>query len=161
MKHLQKADLERFEKDRSLTVLMYQTQNDKGIAWEEKEYSVRGLEEYVDRKIRNRRQHMKEHIQSVLTEQDRLRTAGIPVENSECIRDTSMQFSKHDANRAIAIGTKDAKEVGHGISARRLLMAKFKSISNRSLWRIAVTEPVDTVKNFVTDISEEVVNTIF
>jgi hypothetical protein len=135
---------------------MYQTQNEKGIAWEEKEYTVRGLEEYVNRKTRNRRQLMKEHIQAVLAEQNRLRSAGIPVANSDFIRDSSLQLSKHDANRALAIGSKDAKEVGQGVSGRRLLMQKFKGISNRSLWRMTISEPADAVKNFVTDISKEV-----
>lgn len=152
-----KADLERFDKDRSLTVLMYHTQNDKGITWEEKEYTLRGLEEYVDRKTRNRRQHLKDHVRAVLAEQDRLKAAGIPINNSEYIRDVSLQISKNDASRAIAIGNKDAKEIGLGSSTRRLLMQKFKNLSNGSLWRITLTEPVETMKSYVNDSAKEMV----
>jgi hypothetical protein len=44
---LQTTELNSFDRDRALTVLMYQTRN-KSISWDDNEHSIRGLEEYVN-----------------------------------------------------------------------------------------------------------------
>jgi hypothetical protein len=83
--------LNRFDKDRALTVLTYETRNrTNGSPWDDNLYSIRGLEEYVsssqhtpaktgpqmsDEVKSSRRATRKELIQTVINEQCRLRNS--------------------------------------------------------------------------------------
>jgi hypothetical protein len=92
----QTADLQRFDKDRALTALMYETRTANSPPWDDNLYSIRGLEEYVGshpvsshtpfpaaplRHMKSgpdegaaspRRRHRQALIQAVLAEQARL-----------------------------------------------------------------------------------------
>jgi hypothetical protein len=150
---LQKDDLEKFDRDRQLTLLHFRNQRDKGIVWEEGEYSLRGLEEYVfTAKMKSRRVVRKEHQQAVLAEQSRLCVAEAShdvIEDS--IRMVSLNFSKRDRTRALSLAAKDAKEAGHNLSGRHLIMKKFKSLSKRSLFRSGGIDMCDSRRSLISD----------
>lgn len=130
-----------FDRDRALTVLMYQTRN-KSVPWDDNEHSLRGLEEYVSASSANdgldmntnkssssssRRTTRKDLIQSVLNEQTRLRdtvegrkevmqaskVSGMTAKEliRELLRGVSFSLSKYDRQRAVQIAQKDEREV--------------------------------------------------
>jgi hypothetical protein len=67
----QTADLELFQKDCTLTALMYVKQNEVGIPWEEANYSIRGIEDMIRRHQNNNKSIRAEHSARVLAEQTR------------------------------------------------------------------------------------------
>lgn len=128
-----------FDRDRALTVLMYQTRN-KSVPWDDNEHSLRGLEEHASASSTNdgldmntnkssssRRTTRKDLIQSVLNEQTRLRdtvegrkevmqaskVSGMTPEEliRELLRGVSFSLSKYDRQRAIQLAQKDEREV--------------------------------------------------
>ena len=136
----QTTELNSFDRDRALTVLMYQTRN-KSVLWDDNEHSLRGLEEYTgitssdtcdchsksSTATSSRRTTRKELIQAVLNEQTRLRdmeegrkevaqaskmACMTPEELiRELLRGVSCSLSKCDKQRAIQYAQKDEKEV--------------------------------------------------
>ena len=134
----QTTELNSFDRDRALTVLMYQTRN-KSVLWDDNEHSLRGLEEYITSSdtcdchsksstaTSSRRTTRKELIQAVLNEQTRLRdmeegrkevaqaskmACMTPEELiRELLRGVSCSLSKCDKQRAIQYAQKDEKEV--------------------------------------------------
>jgi hypothetical protein len=86
MGNLQKDDLNRFDKDRALTVLLYRTRKSHNVPWDDNLHSLRGLEEslqssksssssksnsHAERSKKERRDSV---INAVLKEQERLKT---------------------------------------------------------------------------------------
>jgi hypothetical protein len=78
----QKDDLNRFDKDRALTVLLYRTRKSHNVPWDDNLHSLRGLEEslqssksskssHAERSKKERRDSV---IHAVLKEQERLKT---------------------------------------------------------------------------------------
>ena len=151
----QADDLQKFDKDRALTVLMYRTRKNNGVPWADDVHSLRGLEEFLQQRKdeKPRRVKLQEYVKAVLTEQQRLKTAAGHEElvaascaiqttpedlYAELIRGVSCSHSKIDKHRALALGMKDQKMSGcssrHG-SARKLMKqvkSKFYSWASTS-----------------------------
>jgi hypothetical protein len=141
----QKSDLEKFDKDRSLTILMHKTQKHNGVAWDDNVHSLRGLEEVLNQRKgdKSRRRRRQDHIQAVLSEQEKFQTdegrqeltaPARTIKKSEAdlyvelLRGISCSHSKADKARALALAQKDERAAGatpsalHGGSARTLMM---------------------------------------
>lgn len=132
---LQKEDIQKFDKDRAYTVLMYRARRNSGAAWNDDEESVRGLEESLSKD--GKLQHRILHRNTVLSEQRRLRTPEGREElcaaaksihqhpqdlQAELLRGVSCAASKQDKHRALALALKDQKlAIGNSMSARQLL----------------------------------------
>jgi hypothetical protein len=133
--NLQKEDIQKFDKDRAYTVLMYRARRNSGAPWNDDEESVRGVEESLSKD--GKLQHRIHHRNTVLAEQRRLRTPEGREElcaaaksihqpphelQAELLRGVSCAASKQDKHRALALALKDQKSaVGNSGSARQLL----------------------------------------
>ena len=140
--------MNRFDKDRALTVLMFTTRKNNGMPWDDNLHSLRGLEEIISQRknVKSRREKLKSHMEAVLREQERLKspagreeleTAALAIgkrpENLYCelLRGVSCSISKSDKQRALGLGQKDEKfNLCRTGSARRLL-EKFKTRLHR------------------------------
>jgi hypothetical protein len=84
MGNQQKDDLNRFDKDRALTVLLYRTRKTHNVPWDDNLHSLRGLEESLQSSKssksnshaaeRSKKERRDSVIHAVLKEQERLKT---------------------------------------------------------------------------------------
>lgn len=155
---IKKEEINRFDKDRALTALMFRTRKSNGVAWDDNLHSLRGLEEILQNQRKadkTKKERRKELITAILKEQQRLKTesgqhdlavAALSIKKTkndlhdELLRGISCSMTKIDKQRAIGLAQKDEKAAGrHRTSSRRLLMAfktkisQWVSTSNGSL----------------------------
>jgi hypothetical protein len=150
--------LNRFDRDRSLTVMMYRERKDSGVPWDDNVHSLRGLEEALFQKKdeKSRQAKRSEHVKAVLSEQERLESEACREElalaaktirkhekelAAELLRGVSCSLSKADKQRALGLALKDEKASSCSSkgSARKLLskvkskLYVWASTSNKSL----------------------------
>lgn len=151
--------MQKFDKDRALTVLMYRTRKSGGAPWDDDLHSLRGLEETLHQRPNEptRRGRRHEYVKAVLAEQDRLKSAAGREElaaasramqappgelAAELIRGVSRGHTRADKHRALALALKDQKASAnsnrHGSARRLMKQVKTKlygwaSTSSRSL----------------------------
>lgn len=138
-------EIQSFDKDRALTVLMYKTRRNAGAPWDDNVHSLRGLEEFV-RKDGDKFQKRKRHIGTILKEQARLKSAaGVsdlanasrtmkksPEElQSELLRGVSCSLSKTDKQRALSVAMKDEKASVIRTNSGRRLLGQFMTKINQ------------------------------
>lgn len=99
-------DLGRFNRDRALTALMYLRRSTSGVAWDDNEYSIRGLEEAV-RKNHTSQRERRDHVRSVLLEQHRLRQEGLGMD-AFLLAEASSKSSAKSRVEALTLAREDA-----------------------------------------------------
>jgi hypothetical protein len=129
---LQSSDVQAFQKDSALTAVMYIKRREANIAWEENEYSIRGLEEMIQKASMKPGEKCKRerHCAKVLAEQERLRTQNLL--SPERLRGASSSSSKADRAAAIIKAEHDAVFCGYKTDRRAKLVRQFSSIRSTS-----------------------------
>lgn len=107
---------------------MFIKRKEVGVPWEEKDYTIRGLEEML-RDCNRETSPRDEHRDRILDEQDRLRTSKKAKghdDPAERLRYVSLHSSKADRIRALHRAREDASNSGR-TSSGRVMMQKVLS----------------------------------
>lgn len=110
----QDHDYMRFQKDRVLTSLDYNSSSTKSNFNNETEHSIRGLEIFVNKKMPRRLSLEKKDLLSALKAEEASQKEDGDFPNLERFRSVSLKYTKSARDRALVLGAEDAKVIHHG-----------------------------------------------
>lgn len=121
--------MQSFQKDSALTALMYVKRREANVPWEETEYSIRGLEELVQKAAMRpgEKPGRARHCARVLAEQEKLKSQD-NICSAERLRGISSSSSKTDRASAIIKAKYDAAFCGHKPAPRKKLVRQLSSM---------------------------------